>query len=204
MVMFRCIIVLLMILKSSVVGATECWFEEGNDVGCSITVQSVTLRIEPTGSVTAPGKAPQKLPLEKDFYIERVTMEPVGPLLLVVAEVTDSDYGAGLVALVDPVKLTLKWSAKFPAFNISPPLITAKAFYIGGIGTIAKYDSVSGRVVWIARGLYERETGAFNAFQRPRMEGCIVRFVENKTSFAKYRGVREIRVDDASGRIVSK
>lgn len=202
--MLKHLIVVSLLIVSAAGEATECRFDDRADVGCTISVNSGTIQIQSAGLISAVGKAPVKLPLEEHFYIDRVTVEAAGALALVVAEITDSESAAGIIALVDPVQLRLKWTAQFPAFNISPPLVTEKAFYLAGIGTVAKYDATSGRVIWLTRGLYNGGSGAFNAFQRPIVEGHIVRFIEHKSPMAKYSGVREVRVDDASGRVVGK
>ncbi len=69
---------------------------------------------------------------------------------------------------------------------------------------VAKLNLIDGKIIWQHKNLYERETQAFNSFILPRKEGNIIIFKEDKVSSAKYDGIREIHVDDATGKIISK
>ncbi len=107
-----------------------------------------------------------------------------------------------MVALFDPKHSTLKWTFDLGAFNPSPPLVSGGSVYIAGIGTVAKIDDKTGQVIWKHSELYEGDTTAFNSFEKPFKQGDTIIFQEKKTAYENYRGIREIRVDDKSGKIL--
>ena len=197
--------------EQNATGFTEpryhCIEEFQRSESCLVTIGTVPIAIRYDGLITGPDNKKLQLPLPKHFSFESTlatTPELIGNSALLVLEITDGDGGATFLALVNPDDLALKWTAEVPAFSPSLPLVFGTALYIGGIGTVAKIDTSGGRALWIVRDLYENETQAFTSFVKPRKEGNIIVFTENKASAAKYPGVREVRVDDFTGRLLSK
>ena len=141
--------------------------------------------------------------LPETFYIEAVKSYTYNDEIIFILGITDDDAGSTLVALFDPKHSTLKWTYDLGAFNPSPPLVSGGSVYIAGIGTVAKIDVKNGRTVWKHTGLYESDTTAFNSFVKPFKQGAMIIFKEEKiSSYDNYRGIREIRVDDKSGKIL--
>ena len=140
--------------------------------------------------------------LPEIFYIEAVKSYTYNDEIIFILGITDDDAGSTLVALFDPKHSTLKWTFDLGAFNPSPPLVSGGSVYIAGIGTVAKIDDKTGQVIWKHSELYEGDTTAFNSFEKPFKQGDTIIFQEKKTAYENYRGIREIRVDDKSGKIL--
>lgn len=170
---------------------------------CRVYVQGKWLDVTPGGLLTTETHS-AKLTLPEHFYVDEVRYESLGSLAVFVFGITDAEAGSLLVALVDPHAPSIKWSVEIPAFNGSEPLVDGSAVYVAGIGTVAKLSVKDGRILWIHTGLHDRTTQAYNAFVRPRKESGTVVFTESKVGTARYEGIREVRVDDSSGKILSK
>ena len=167
---------------------------------CRIYIQGAWLEISNRGLLKLGDKSTQ-LTLPAGFYIESVKYENSGAGTVMSLEVTDIEGSFTLLALVDMTRRKLRWSAEV-GFNASPVLVTDSALYVGAIGMVAKINLHDGRIVWEHRDLYERDTQAFNSFIRPRKEAKTIVFVEAKVGW--YNGVREVSVDDVSGKLLSK
>ena len=193
-------------MSDAIADAADCFNEfELSDRPCKIKMGSSDIVMRIDGSLTSPdGAKGVQVSLPKDFYLESVRYELTGNLVVLVLSISDSESGSTLVSVFDPARFVLVWTTEVPSFNASPPLVTDGFVYLGAFGTVAKLDLLSGVRLWMHSGLYERETQAFNSFVQPRKNDDTIVFAEEKTSTAKYKGVREVRVRDSTGKLLSK
>ena len=120
--------------------------------------------------------------------------------LLLIGEVSDSDYGMGFIARLDGATLRLKWKRVINAFNVGQGLLDGAYAYVTGIGFVGKVNLKSGAYAWRHDDLYRRD-GAFNSFELPDVEGNVVVFREAPQYLRKKKAV--IRIKRQSGKIVS-
>ena len=142
--------------------------------------------------------------LPEYFQIEGVKHETYEGDILFNFSIRNCDSASTMIVRLASDNLKIKWQTEFIAFNSSQMLIDEGAVYVAGIGTIAKIDINSGSIVWEHDGLYERDSQAFNSFIKPRRDGDLIIFEENKVATAKYFGIRKIIVNRVSGEILSK
>jgi hypothetical protein len=190
--------------KSALASSVDCFEELGRGQPCAVTIGVTPVTIQDNGLLTLPGNKRLQLRLPKDFYVQSLNYDHAADAGLLVLDISDNEVAATLIVLVEPTELKIKWSTKIPAFNASPPLISGQAIYLGAIGTVAKLRLSDGRLLWMQKGLYESDTQAFNSFVRPRKEASTVIFTESKVGTAKYKGIREVRVDDLTGKVLNK
>ncbi|WP_420591699.1 hypothetical protein [Bacterioplanoides sp.] len=201
------IFALFIILISSSVFAD--WMEDPcvlfNEKGtkCTYTIDDVKLIISPNGEVVF-NKAKLQVNLPEHFEIEEVRDGQIfGDTVFLSLAITDHESGGTVIISMSLQNKKINWSREFPAFNSSPLLIHENELYIGGIGRVAKYSALDGKLVWELKGLYERETQAFNGFNKPVISGDSVEFPESKVSTAKYSGIRKVVVNRKTGKLVS-
>lgn len=122
-----------------------------------------------------------QISLEADQFIDRVIYftEYKNDLILL-AELENGDAGSGFFGRFDKKSLKPKWLIPIPAFNIAQGLIEENAAYLAAIGFAAKFDLETGKEIWKHEGFYRkyRETGAFNIFETPQIEGETVIYAE--------------------------
>ncbi len=172
---------------------------------CFYKISGVSFRIFHNGIVKVDtndkGEHEFQIILPEHFFIESAKYFVVDKSIVFAFGITGADAGSSIVALYDTEGMNLKWQTEIRSFNISEPLIANNAIYIGAFGTIAKIDIRNGVQVWIHKKLYEQDISAFNSFEKPIITGSCVKFIEAKTAAAKYPGVREVIVDDLTGKI---
>ena len=202
------IFALFIILISSSVLAD--WAEDPcvlfNEKGtkCSYTIDEVKFVISPNGEIDF-NETKLQVNLPEHFEIEEVRDGQIfGNAAFLSLAITDHESGGTVIISMSLEKREINWSREFQAFNSSPLLIYENELYIGGIGRVAKYRASDGKLVWELKGLYERETQAFNGFNKPVISGANVEFPESKVSTAKYNGIRKIVVNRQAGKLVSK
>ncbi|NNG01925.1 MAG: hypothetical protein HKM93_21235 [Desulfobacteraceae bacterium] len=181
---------------------------DANSGPCRIVVKKITYEINSNGIIrynVPKGDASFIQPvLPEHFYVQSVQSYDYKDDIIFIFEITDDEAGSTIILMCNPSSSTLYWTVELGTFNPSPPLVEADSIYIGAIGTIVKLDLKTGLIIWKHSGFYERETSAFNSFLKPIKRNNIIVFQDNKLSFAKYRGVREIWVNDESGKIIRK
>ena len=109
--------------------------------------------------------------------------------LLLAYELQDGEDGWGHVVRLDGNTLSQKWLTDIPGFNVGQGLVENNFLYLTAIGFAAKLDLESGKYAWRHDGLYKpgfynavglRESGYFNDFEQPRLEGNVILFPESK------------------------
>ena len=120
--------------------------------------------------------------------------------LLLIYEVSDSEYGFGVIERLEGPTLKRKWKIVISGFNIGQGLIDDHYAYVTGIGFIGKVDLASGFYVWRHKNLYERSKHAFNSFELPEVNGPIVIFKESPDYLRKKVAI--ISVHRKSGKIL--
>ncbi len=176
--------------------------EKGTE--CTYVIDDNKFLIAPNGVIVL-DKSKFKVDLPKHFEIEEVRDgQIVGDTIFLSFAITDHESGGTVIVSISLKKLRINWSSEFPAFNSSPMLIEGGDLYIGGIGRVANYDALNGKLVWEIKGLYERETQAYNGFNKPAMKENNVEFPESKVSTAKYSGIRKVIANRQTGVLVSK
>ena len=126
-----------------------------------------------------------KITLEKDEFFERVVFfADYKKDILLLGELTWADTGAAILLRIDGKTLLPKWHLEIPAFNIAKGLIEGDSAYLAGIGYAAKIDLATGKEIWKHENFYRkyRESGAFNIFEVPKIEGETVVYIEKGNS----------------------
>jgi outer membrane protein assembly factor BamB len=211
-IIFTIFNVLLVISPSlayaSVLEKGRCYLMTPDSGPCLLEINDTKYEINANGIITCnPHKEGAKsiqVLLPEHFFVEAARAYDFNNDIIFSLQITDGDGGSTIVAMFNLPSFTLSWAVELGAFNPSPPLVEASSVYIGGIGTIAKIDAKTGRIIWKHTGLYERDTNAFNSFLKPFRRGAMIIFKEQKVSTSKYQGIREIWVNDKSGEIVRK
>jgi outer membrane protein assembly factor BamB len=201
MKLFSLAIIILLSLTSVSFPQQNSCLMMSKDKPCDLQINGSIYHVETNGVliVKHSGKSSEvKVSLPKYFYIEQVQYQIHDNKILFIFGITDDDAGSAIIARFDPLNDQLLWSTETNAFNTSPLLISGSNIYVGGIGMVAKLKLSDGKIVWQHRDLYERDTGAYNAFILPKKEGNIIIFKE-ATHLS-----REVHVDDTSGKILSK
>ena len=121
--------------------------------------------------------------------------------LLLIAEVSNGDYGMGFIARLDGATLRMKWKRVIPGFNVGQGLLDGAFAYVTGIGFVGKVNLKSGAYAWRHRDLYGQANSAFNSFALPEVEGNVVIFREAEHYLRKKAAV--IRVQRHNGKIIS-
>ena len=121
--------------------------------------------------------------------------------LLLIAEVSNGDYGMGFIARLDGATLRMKWKRVIPGFNVGQGLLDGAFAYVTGIGFVGKVNLRSGAYAWRHTDLYGQANSAFNIFALPEVEGNAVIFREAKHYLRKKTAV--IRVQRHTGKILS-
>jgi outer membrane protein assembly factor BamB len=202
-IIFRIFFVVIMIFASLVsasFSAEETCFMMGTDKPCDLQINGSSYHIETKGDllVKHSGKVSSiKINLPECFYIERVTYQIYENKILFTFGITDDDSGSAIIAQFDPTYYRLLWATEINAFNISPLLISGNNIYVGGIGMVAKLKLSNGKIVWQHRDLYVSGSGIYNSFKVPKKEDKAVIFQDERSE-------KEVRVDDATGKILSK
>jgi outer membrane protein assembly factor BamB len=177
------------------------------DKPCNIKIRGSVYKVATNGILlikqTGKKDAEVQIVLPDNFYIDAVQYQINNKNILFIFGITDDESGSTIIVLFDPTNNRLLWSTEIYAFNPSPLLVSQGYIYVGGIGMVAKLKLSDGKIIWQHKDLYERETGAFNSFIMPLREGNIIIFKEAKVS-DKYNGIREVRIDDTTGAIISK
>ena len=171
---------------------------------CTYTIDKQKFIILPNGKIEYLSKSiPITLPA--GYEIEEVVDGViVGDTAFIDLAITDSESGSTIIASISLATKKLNWQAEFHAFNASPLLIVDNEIYIGGIGKVAKYNAATGKQVWQIKDLYENNTQAYNAFNKPYISLNNVIFPEYKVSTASYAGIRSVVVNRKTGVMVSK
>lgn len=183
----------------------QCIFMDPENETCSIKSLKNIYSLSATGLLEKPDESRQiQFKLPENIIIETVQFKPLNNKIVFTFQVTDGDSGSTLVSLYNESNHRFEWQTELFAFNTSPALIYNEAIYLGGIGIIAKLDLNTGKIIWQHIGLYERETQAYNAFVTPKVKDEFIIFREQKVPGAAYRGVRQIKVLDRTGKIISK
>jgi hypothetical protein len=205
--MFRLFLVTIVAIFSGTASFAlggNCFNEFDSGLPCEVPIGSTTIIIQNNGLFTRSDNNKLKLSLPQGFHLELVDLDCLTANGLIVLTITDGDEAGTLIVSVEPKDMKLKWSTEVPAFNASPLLIEGHAIYLGGIGTVAKLGLKDGQIIWMQTNLYENDTQAFNSFVQPRKDGNTIIFTEQKVSSAKYDGIRDVRVDDLTGKILTK
>jgi hypothetical protein len=121
--------------------------------------------------------------------------------LLLIAEVSNGDYGMGFIARLDGSTLRMKWKRVIPGFNVGQGLLDGAFAYVTGIGFVGKVNLRSGAYACRHTDLYGQASSAFNIFALPEVEGNVVIFREAKHYLRKKTAV--IRVQRHTGKIIS-
>ena len=120
--------------------------------------------------------------------------------LLLLGEVSDSEYGSGFLSRLDTKTSRLKWTRSLAGFNVGPGLVDDKYAYVTAIGFIGKINLESGAYVWRHSDLYERYKKAFNSFVLPEVRANSVVFRESP-DYLRTR-VAVIIVDRTNGKVL--
>ena len=142
------------------------------------------------------------LPLDANFYIERVDYIDREGDLIIIYGITDSDAGGGTVIRMDDKTLRPRWIAHIPGFNIGQAVVKDRWLYLTAIGFVGKLDLETGRYNWSFDGLYKEGPGGFNSFKRPIIENDLIKFTEVLAFESEYPPVT-IVIDDKTGSIIS-
>lgn len=142
------------------------------------------------------------LPLHKDDFLTSSLYyaEYQGDLLLI-GEVSDTDYGAGFIVRLDKRTLRIKWKQTVSGFNVGQGLIDGSYAYVTGIGSIGKVSLKTGAYIWRHTNLYRQRNSAFNSFELPEVNGNTVVFRESSHYLRKKIAV--ITVERRTGKIIS-
>ena len=185
-----------------------CMMMEGSKEPCKYKVEDKQFTILANGNITfsnssSPINTHVRLPagFDIDSVRDGVLLEDS---IVFNFDISDGDYGSSLVARLSLKDGTALWQQRTPSFNSSKLLVEKNSIYVGGLGFVAKLNALDGSILWINSGLYERDTQAYNSFQRPKIVGPNVVFTEQKVRSAKYNGVRSIVANKVTGAILSK
>lgn len=188
------------LIVSVAFSSEETCFMMGTDKPCDLQINGSSYHIETKGDllVKHSGRvSTAKINLPEYFYIEGVKYQIYENKILFTFGITDDDAGSAIVAQFDPTNYRLLWATEINAFNISPLLISGNYIYVGGIGMVAKLKLVDGNKVWQHRNLYVSGSGIYNSFKLPKKEGKTIIFQDDRSD-------KEVRVDDDTGKILSK
>jgi hypothetical protein len=116
------------------------------------------------------------LKIASSDFIESLSFLDFEDNILILASITDNDGSGGSVYSLKKTNSQVKWVANIPGFNIGDVTIEDKYAYITAIGFISKLDLRSGKYIWKHTDLYERSSGNFNFFDRPKLQGKTVIF----------------------------
>jgi hypothetical protein len=151
-----------------------------------------------TGQRLGRGNAPLSFSLQTEQgFLEDLRFFTWEGDLLLIYEVNYGGEGWGKVVRLDGRSLKPKWLAHIPGFNIGQGLVSRGFVYLTAIGFVAKLDLATGRYAWKLEDLYESRPEAFNNFDSPPK-------VENGTVIFREETGKTLRVEDATGRIISK
>jgi len=192
--------IILLSLVSVSFSSEETCYMMSSDKPCDLEIKDSVYHIETKGNliVKHSGKASTiKINLPEYFYIERVEYHIFKNNIVFTFGITDDDSGSAIIAQFDPTHYRLLWATEINAFNISPLLISQNYIYVGGIGMVAKLKITDGKKVWQHRDLYVSGSGIYNSFKLPKKEGNTIVFPDESSD-------REVRVDDATGKILSR
>jgi len=188
--------ILSSVSNASVFPEGRCYLMDVTSGPCKMVINEKKYEINIEGKITyssAKGDTRSIQPILPDhFYVQAVQSYVFNEDIIFLLEITDDDAGSTLVVMCKPSSVGLLWTAELGTFNPSPPLVDEGSVYIAGIGTVAKIDIKTGRIVWKHTGLYEQDTMAFNAFSKPIKRGNVIVFQEEKDSFAKYHESGEV------------
>lgn len=122
--------------------------------------------------------------------------------LLLIGELSFDDAGGGFIIRLFGNTLGTKWRTSIPSFNVAQGLIEANSAYLAGTGFISKIDLGTGKYIWKHEDLYRKydESGAFNVFLTPLIEGDSVIFREDDILNRGFD--HQIRVNKSDGKII--
>lgn len=169
---------------------------------CTVSIGGMAVTISRGGEVTS-SNGTARLMLPPGFHVDSFVWGGHDDTTIFVLRLSDTDVGASLIARLDLRAVRVVWRTELEAFNASDPLVTESSVYLGALGSVVKLSIKDGAVVWQHDGLYEPATRSYASFVQPRQEGDAVVFREQKFSTADSRQVREVRVDDSSGKLLS-
>ena len=141
-----------------------------------------------------------RVPRSEHLTREIYHVEYRGDLVLI-GELTDELNGYGFIVRLDGRTLRIKWKRSIRGFNVGVGLMDGKYAYVSAIGFVGKVDLNSGGYVWQHRDLYQRDTGAFNSFEVPEVQGKLVIFRELPQHNRKKQAV--VKVDRTTGKITT-
>jgi hypothetical protein len=118
------------------------------------------------------------LPLDANFYVERVYYLDGGGDLIIIYGISDGDVGGGTVIRLENKTLKKRWPGNIPGFNIGESVVKDKWLYLTAIGFVGKLDLNTGKYTWKYDGLYKKMPGVFNSFERPLIDGELIKFTE--------------------------
>lgn len=137
-----------------------------------------------------------KIPLPKDFCIEKLQFSDCIGDIIIVCELTDGDNGCGRAFRLDRNSLHVKWHAEIRAFNVGEPLLENNHLYLTSLDWVGKLDVLTGKYDWQIGGLYSRPSECYTAFEKPFIKSGKVYFPDFFSSS------RTLIVDDKTGKIL--
>jgi hypothetical protein len=126
-----------------------------------------------------------QLPKESNEILSRVVYFAAHKNdLILLYEISAGGEGAGYIARFDGKTLKLKWKANVSGFNVGKGLSENNFAYLTAIGFVGKINLLTGKYVWKHDNLYgwNRNSGAFNSFELPELEGSNVIFTEKNVN----------------------
>ena len=155
------------------------------------------LRFRPSGVTDS-----FRVSLREDFVIEGIQHGhfECDPILQV--EYTNVVTSGAHVVRFDRRELSVQWTARQFGFNAASAVFENGFLYVAAIGTVGKLDLESGRYAWRHDDLYERSTGAFNAFASPRISGDTVIFTSWRSRPKPDEVERRLRYHKESGELI--
>lgn len=120
--------------------------------------------------------------------------------LILLYEITAGGEGAGYIVRLDGKTLKLKWKAGVFGFNVGKGLMENSFAYITAIGFVGKINLLSGKYVWKHDDLYgwNKNSGAFNSFELPELDGNNVKFIEKTNDNL----INQIIINKTTGKII--
>lgn len=197
---FSAAMIISLLIANVAFSSEETCFMMRTDKPCDLQINGSSYHIGTKGdlSVKHSGKvSTEKINLPEYFYIDGVKYQIYENNILFTFGITNDDDGSAIIAKFDPTHYRLLWTTEINAFNISPLLISSNYIYVGGIGMVAKVRLRDGTKVWQHRDLYVSGSGIYNSFKLPKKDRSIIIFQDEHSN-------NEVRVDDATGKILSR
>ncbi len=122
-----------------------------------------------------------RLSLEGAETLEGVYFAEYKNDLLLMSGLDFGGEAAGFIVRLDGKTLKVVWRKHIPAFNIARGLVENGFAYLAAIGFAAKINLDTGKYIWKHEDFYRKykESGAFNIFEVPKIEGSTIIYTEN-------------------------